>query len=86
MVSARDHVSSQLARAVTPVSSDGGTPDRGVPGTIRTHCGLAISGTQEVLGQPRVTADRRQLGQLLAFAHTVADAGVGGGERQRLGT
>lgn len=34
----------------------------------RSHTAVAIDGTEEVLGQLRVTADRRQLDRLLAFA------------------
>ena len=34
----------------------------------RSHTAVAIDGTSEVLGQLRVTADRRQLDRLLAFA------------------
>jgi len=36
----------------------------------RSHTAVAINGTDEVLGQLRVTADRRQLDRLLGFAAT----------------
>jgi hypothetical protein len=34
----------------------------------RSHTAVAINGTSEVLGQVRVTADRRQVDRLIAFA------------------
>jgi hypothetical protein len=34
----------------------------------RSHTAVALDGTDEVLGQLRVTADRRQVDRLIAFA------------------
>jgi transposase len=39
----------------------------------RSHTAVALDGTEEVLGQLRVTADRRQLDRLLAFARPWPD-------------
>lgn len=39
----------------------------------RSHTAVAINGTDEVLGRLRVTADRRQLDRLLAFAERWPD-------------